>query len=75
MAEVEPAGTDTVAGTVSTAALLERLMVAPPVRAAFDKVTEHAEMPDAVRVAGEHEAAETVGVATREIEVLAELAL
>jgi len=36
LADVEPAGVDTVAGTVSAGALLERLIVAPLVGAAFD---------------------------------------
>ena len=75
LAEVEPAATVTVAETVNAAALLDRLTVAPPVRAAFDNVTEQVDVPAEVKLVGEQETALTVGLATKEIEVLAELPL
>jgi hypothetical protein len=75
LAEVDPKDTVTVAGTVSAAASLDRLTVAPPVRAAFDRVTEQADVPAEVRVDGEQETPVSVGLATNETEVLAELPL
>ena len=59
-------------GTVNTAALLERLMVAPPAGAAFDSVTEQIAVPPDVRLVGEQETRVTLELATREIEALAE---
>ena len=75
LAEVEPEETVTVAGTVSAAASLDRLTVAPPVRAALDNVTEQAAVPAEVRLDGEQETPVSVGLATNETEVLAELPL
>ena len=75
LAEVDPKDTVTVAGTVSAAASLDRLTVAPPVGAAFDRVTEQADVPAEVRVDGEQETPVSVGLATNETEVLAELPL
>jgi hypothetical protein len=48
---VLPEATVTDAGTVSTAALLDRLTVAPPV---FDTVTVQVELPPDPRLAGLH---------------------
>ena len=73
LADVEPAAIETVAGTVKAAALLERLMVAPPVKAALDNVTEQADVPPPVRLVGEQEISVTLGLAVREIEAVAEL--
>jgi hypothetical protein len=56
-------------------ALLERLTVTPPAGAAFDKVTEQAEVPPGFRLVGEHDTCVTTRAATREIDVLAELPL
>jgi len=75
LAEIEPVDIVTVAGTVNAAALLDRLTVAPPVTAAFDRVTEQAEVPAEVRLDGEQETPVTVGLATKEIEVSTELPL
>jgi hypothetical protein len=75
LAEIEPVDIVTVAGTVNVAALLDRLTVAPPVTAAFDRVTEQAEVPAGVRLDGKQETPVTVGLATKEIEVSTELPL
>jgi hypothetical protein len=75
LADVEPAPTETVCGTVSGPALLERFTVAPPAGAAFDNVTEQAEVPPGPRLAGVHETCVTTVAATREMDVLAELPL
>ena len=73
--EVDPAATETVEGTVNVAALLESVMVAPPVGAVFDNVTEQIAVPPADRLVGEQETSVRLGLATREIEVVAELPL
>jgi hypothetical protein len=75
LADVEPAATETVWGTVSGAALLERLTVAPPAGAAFDKITEQAEVPPEFRLVGEHDTCVTTVFAINEIDTLAELPL
>jgi hypothetical protein len=75
LADVEPAGADTVAGTVSAGALLERLIVAPPVGAAFDRVTEQTEVAPESRLVGEQETELIVGLTTKEIDELLELPL
>ena len=61
MTEVDPEATVTAAGTVNAAALLDRLTVAPPVSAAFDRVTEQVVVPPEIRVVGEQETELTVG--------------
>jgi hypothetical protein len=75
LAEVAPEDTVTVAGTVKAAVLLDRLTVAPPVRAALDRVTEQVEVPAEIRLEGEQDTAVTVGLAIKAIEVVAELPL
>jgi len=70
-ADVEFAGTDTDAGTVRAAALLERVTVAPPAGAAFDNVTVQELAPLGFKLAGEQETELTTVLATREMEVLA----
>ena len=60
LAEVAPEDTVTVAGTVIVAALLDRLTVAPPVRAALERVTEQVEVPAEIRLEGEQDTAVTV---------------
>jgi len=75
LAEVAPEDTVTVAGTVKVAALLDRLTVAPPVRAPLDRVTEQVEVPAEIRLEGEQDTAVTVGLAIKAIEVVAELPL
>jgi hypothetical protein len=60
LAEVEPKETETVAGTLKAAALLDRLTVAPPVGAAFDRLTEQTEVPAEIRLEGEQDTAVTV---------------
>ena len=75
MTDVEPAGTDTVAGTVSLAALLERLIVAPPVGAALDNVTEHVAASPWFKLTGEHETRLTIVLAMSAMEAEAELEL
>ena len=54
-ADADPAATDTVAGTVNAVALLESVMVAPPLGAVFDNVTEQAAVPPGFRLVGEQE--------------------
>jgi len=75
LAEVEPEDTVTAVGTVSTLTLLDRLIVAPPVSAGFERVTEQVDVPPERRLVGEQEKELIVGFTTREIEVLAELPL
>jgi len=75
LVEVAPEDTVTVTGTVKAAALLDRFTVTPPVRAAFDKVTEQVEVPAEIRLEGEQDTAVTVGLAIKAIEVVAELPL
>jgi hypothetical protein len=75
LADVAPAATETVAGTVNAAALPDRLMVAPPVGAPFDNVTEQAAVPPPDRLAGEQETSVTVVWVVRAIETEAELPL
>jgi len=65
----------TAVGTVSTVTLLDRLIVAPPVNAAFERVTEQVEVPPESRLVGEQENELIVGLTSREIEVLEELPL
>ena len=69
------AGTETDAGTVRGAALLERFTVAPPAGAAFDNVTVQETVPAGFRLAGEQETRVTMVLATREMEAFAELPL
>jgi hypothetical protein len=72
LADVEPAGTWTAGGTVTPAGLLDRLMVAPPVGAAFDNVAEQAAVPPGDRLAGEQETKLTIVLVARAIETEAE---
>jgi len=57
LAEFAPGDTVTVAGTFNALASLDRLTVAPPVRAALDNVTEQAAVPAETRLDGEQETA------------------
>ena len=75
LAEVEPEATVTVAGTVNGAALLESVITAPPAGAAFDSVTEQAEVSPGFWLVGEQETWLTTVFAIREIDVFAELPL
>jgi len=75
LAEVAPEDTVTVAGTVNALASLDRLTVAPPVRAALDNVTEQAAVPAETRLDGEQETAVMRGLEIKTMEVLAELPL
>jgi len=74
-AEVEPADMVIVAGTGNTAALLDRLTIAPPVNAAFESVSEQVAVPPEIRLVGEQETELTVGLVSREIDEFAELPL
>jgi hypothetical protein len=58
---VLPTATVTEAGTVSAAALLDRLTVAPPV---FETVTMHVELPPDARLAGAQLSPLTTGAVT-----------
>jgi len=75
LADVEFAGTDTDAGTVSAAALLERVTVAPPAGAAFDNVTVQELAPPGFRLVEVQETELTMILATREMEAFAEVPL
>ena len=64
---VAPAGTVTEAGTVNVALVLERVIAAPPLGAADDKVTVHVDIAPVPRLAGTH-TNELIAIdATREI--------
>src|SRR5689334_20518226 len=75
LADVAPKDTVTAAGTMNVAALLNRLISAPPVNAAFESVTEQVEVPPESRLVGEQENELIVGLTNNEIEVLEELPL
>ena len=75
LTDVEPVGTETVAGTVNASALLERLMVAPPAGAALDSVTEQAAVPVGFKLVGEQETEVRMVMAINEIDAVEELPL
>ncbi len=75
LAEVAPDATVTVAGTVSAAALLDRVTVIPLDPAACDSVTVHADVPPELRLVGLHDNRLTVVGATNEIDAVLELPL
>ena len=68
VAVVLPDPTVTAAGTVSAAALVDRLTVAPP---AFDTVTVHVELPPDPRLVGLHVSPLTTVAVASEIEAVA----
>jgi hypothetical protein len=74
-AEVAPDATRTEAGTVNSAVLLDSATVMPPVPAAWDNVTEQAEVPFEVRLVGLHDTRLTVVGTTSEIDACCELLL
>jgi hypothetical protein len=74
-ADVAPDDTLTEAGTVSTALLLERDTAIPPVPAACDRVTVHADVPLALRVVGEQDTWLTTVAAVSENDAVCELPL
>ena len=75
MPEVDPAGTETVAGTVTPAALLERPTVAPPAGAALDNITEQLAAAPGAKTAGEQETDVTSVLAFRAKDAVTELPL
>ncbi|MFZ1147688.1 MAG: hypothetical protein WB359_23775, partial [Bryobacteraceae bacterium] len=75
LAEVEPEATLTEAGTVNAVTLLESVTVMPPVPAACDSVTEHADVPPELRLAGLHDTRLTDVGAKSEIDAVCELPL
>jgi hypothetical protein len=65
LAVVEPLDTVTVPGTVRAAALLDSVTTAPPLPAAFDRVTTQVDVPPELRLVGEQLSdAKAGGVAT-----------
>jgi hypothetical protein len=68
--DVAPDATVTVGGTDSAATLLDSATTMPPVPAAFDNVTEQAEVPLEERVVGLHDTWLTVADATSEIDAV-----
>ncbi len=75
LAEVAPDATVTAAGTVSAAALLDRVTVIPLEPAACDSVTVHADVPPELRLVGLHDNRLTVVGAANEIDAVLELPL
>jgi hypothetical protein len=73
--EVVAAATETEAGTVKVALVFDKVRLAPPVGAAWVRVTVHVLDELGPRVLGLHESAETRTGATRLTVVLAELLL
>jgi hypothetical protein len=55
VALLKPAGTETVAGTVSAVRLLDNETGEPPEAAAFDKVTVQLDVPLELRLVGVHD--------------------
>ena len=71
---VAPAGTVTEADTVNVALVLERVIAAPPLGAADDRVTVHVEIAPVPRLAGTH-TSELMTVGASTIEAVCELEL
>ena len=71
-AEVAPDATFTDAGTVNAVTLLESVTVMPPEPAAWERVTEHADVPPELRLVGLHDTRLTVVAATSEIDAVLE---
>ncbi len=74
-ADVAPEATVTEAGTVNAAALLDNVTAMPPVPAACDSVTVHADVPPELRLVGLQVTRLTVVGATSEIDTVCELPL
>ncbi|MGB9454591.1 MAG: hypothetical protein WCB12_00985 [Bryobacteraceae bacterium] len=74
-AEVAPDVTLTEAGTVNAVTLLDSVTVMPPAPAGCDSVTEHAEVPPELRLAGVHDTRLTDVGAKSDIDAVCELPL
>ncbi len=74
-ADVAPDATVTDAGTVNAAALLDNVTAMPPVTAACDSVTVHADVPLEFRLVGLQDSWLTVVDASSEIDAVLELPL
>lgn len=70
LAEVAPDPTLTEAGTVNAVTLLESVTVMPPAPAGCDSVTEHADVPPELRLAGVHDTRLTTVVTTSEMDAV-----
>ncbi|MGD0669124.1 MAG: hypothetical protein ABSB23_16320 [Bryobacteraceae bacterium] len=75
LAEVAPDATATDAGTVNAVTLLDSVTVMPPAPAGCDSVTEHAEVPPELRLAGVHDTKLIVDGATSSMETVCVLPL